>query len=368
MAPAERWYATGRRPLRRAPRWRVLVAALAVLGMGACLPRTGEGSGEPVQVRVRQGASFGEVADSLAAHDLVEWPGLFRRYARLRGVATRIRPGTYAFRAGTGWDVVLEALVEGRILTTKLVLPEGIGVDEVATRIAAITHDDPDSLRTMLEDTASARRFDVPGPTLEGYLYPSTYDVPVDASAADIIDLLVRTYDDVWTAERRARADSLGMSEREVVTLASILEKEAVHPEEMPLMSAVYHRRLRLGIPLQADPTVQYALGEHKTRLLFADIDRVKDHPYNTYSRPGLPPGPIAATSERAIDAALNPADVDYLYFVARPDGTHVFSRTLAEHNRAVAEMRRLRRAAQQSRNPPPSPAPAPTNASAPVP
>ncbi len=370
MAPADGVNPTRRRAPRRAPRSSTLLAALLVLAAGACLPRTGDGSGEPLRVRVRQGASFGEVADSLAAHDIVEWPGLFRQYARFRRMATRIRPGTYAFRTGTGWDVVLDALVEGRILTTKLVLPEGIGVDEVATRVAAITHDDPDSLRAMLEDTASARRFDVPGPTLEGYLYPSTYDVPVDASANDIIDLLVRTYDEVWTPERRARADSLGMSEREVVTLASILEKEAVHPEELPLMSAVYHRRLRLGIALQADPTVQYALGEHKARLLFADIERVKDHPYNTYSRPGLPPGPIAATSERAIDAALNPADVDYLYFVARPDGTHVFSRTLAEHNKAVAEMRRLRRAAQQSHEPPPppAPAPAPANASASAP
>jgi len=338
--------------------WRPAFALLLALGSGACLPRTGEGTGEPVEVRVRQGAPFGEVTDSLAAHDIVEWPRLFRHYARFRGMATRIRPGTYAFRAGTGWDVVLDALVEGRILTTKLVLPEGIGAGDVAERIATITHDDPDSLRAMLEDTASAHRFGVPGPTLEGYLYPSTYDVPVDASAETIIDLLVRTYDDVWTPERRARADSLDMSEREVITLASILEKEAVHPEEMPLMSAVYHRRLRLGIALQADPTVQYALGEHRTRLLFADIERVKDHLYNTYTRPGLPPGPIAATSERAIDAALNPADVDYLYFVARPDGTHVFSRTLAEHNRAVAEMRRLRRAAEQSKHPPPSPAP----------
>ncbi|MGD8277022.1 MAG: endolytic transglycosylase MltG, partial [Gemmatimonadota bacterium] len=193
MAPAE--HGSGAPPRRRARRRSL--ALLLLLGAGACLPRTGDGTGEPVEVRIRQGASFGEVADTLAAHDIVRWPGLFRQYARFKGTATRIRPGTYAFRAGTGWDVVLDALVEGRILTTKLVLPEGIGVADVAARIAAITHDDPDSLRVILEDTASARRFDVPGPTLEGYLYPSTYDVPVDASAETIIDLLVRTYDDV---------------------------------------------------------------------------------------------------------------------------------------------------------------------------
>lgn len=333
----------------------VALILLSALHTG-CLPREGEGTGEPIRVHVRQGAPFGEVTDSLAAHGIVKWPRLFRSYAQYRDAATRIRPGTYAFRAGSGWDVVLDALVEGRILTTKLVLPEGIGVGDIAARLTEIAGGDPDTLRATLEDTASATQFGVPGPTLEGYLYPSTYDVPVDASVETLIDLLVRTYKAVWTPERRALADSLGMSEREIVTLASILEKEAVQAEEMPVMAAVYHRRLNSGMLLQADPTVQYALGEHKTRLLFADIERVKDHPYNTYTQPGLPPGPIAATSERAIDAALRPAAVDFLYFVARPDGTHVFSRTLSEHNRAVAEMRRLRRQAQAGRPPEPSP------------
>jgi UPF0755 protein len=298
------------------------------------------------------------VTDSLAAKRIVKWPSLFRHYARLRGLATRVKPGTYAFREGTGWDVALDALVAGRILTTKLVLPEGIGVRDVAERIAAIAGVSADSLAAALADTAAARRWDVPGPTLEGYLHPATYDVPVDAGAAALIELIVRTYKQVWTPERRARADSLRMSEREIVTLASIIEREAVHPEEMPLMSAVYHRRLRIGMRLQADPTVQYALGEHKARLLFADIERVKDHPYNTYTRAGLPPGPIAAASERAIEAALHPADLEYLYFVARPDGTHIFSRTLAEHNRAVAQARRLRREAEGEKSNPPPPFP----------
>jgi UPF0755 protein len=130
-----------------------------------------------------------------------------------------------------------------------------------------------------------------------------------------------------------------------VVTLASIIEKEAVNPEEMPLISSVYHNRLRIGMALQADPTVQYALGGHRERLLYADIERVRGHPYNTYARPGLPPGPIASASERAIDAALSPADAKYLYFVARSDGTHVFSRTLDEHNQARANIRREQRA-----------------------
>jgi UPF0755 protein len=193
----------------------------------------------------------------------------------------------------------------------------------------------------LLSDSAAAE-YDVPGPTLEGYLYPATYVFPVGTSAREMVRTMVRRYKQVWTPERRARADSLELSEREVVTLASIVEKEARQWGERDTIAAVYMNRLRIGMPLQADPTVQYALGTHQTRLLYAHIDSVADHPYNTYRRAGLPPGPIASPSEGAIDASLAPADVPYLYFVARPDGRHIFTRSLAEHNQArrqVAQM-----------------------------
>lgn len=131
------------------------------------------------------------------------------------------------------------------------------------------------------------------------------------------------------------------MSEREVMTLASIVQAEARQNEEMPTIAGVFHNRLDIGLPLQADPTVQYALGERRARLLYSDIDSVADHPYNTYTRQGLPPGPIGAAGEGALEAALNPADVDYLYFVARPDGSHIFTRTLQEHNQARIRARR---------------------------
>jgi UPF0755 protein len=136
------------------------------------------------------------------------------------------------------------------------------------------------------------------------------------------------------------------MSEREVVTLAAIVEKEAKVAAEMPAIAAVYHNRLRIGMALQADPTVQYALGVHRSRLLYAAIDSVADNPYNTYRHPGLPPGPIASPSRRAIEAVLYPAEGRYLYFVARPDGSHVFTSSLDEHNRAKAAAQRERAAA----------------------
>jgi UPF0755 protein len=255
-----------------------------------------------------------------------------------------VRPGTYEFRQNLAWSRVLTDMVHGRVLTARLVIPEGMTVLDIAPRIAEIAGVNAESLAVALSDTALARRFDVPGPGLEGYLYPATYTILVDAHPDTIVAELVRTYRDVWTPARRSRADSLGMSEAEVVTLASIIEREAVRAEEMPVISAVYHNRLRIGMPLQADPTVQYALGGHRERLLYADIERVRDHPYNTYARQGLPPGPIASASERAIDAALRPADVPFLYFVARADGSHVFSRTLTEHNRARETIRREQR------------------------
>ena len=150
------------------------------------------------------------------------------------------------------------------------------------------------------------------------------------------------------TPARKARADSMKLSEREVITLASIIEREAKKLEEMPTMAGVYLNRLRIGMALGADPTVQYALGKHRARLSYAAIDSVADNPYNTYRIRGLPPGPIASPSARGIDAAVNPLPTDFLYFVAKPDGSHQFTRSLAEHNRAKAAIARARAAQPQ--------------------
>jgi UPF0755 protein len=299
-----------------------------------------------VRVRVPEGASFSEATDSLAAHGVIRAPFLFRAYAKITRADRVAKPGTYGFRRGAGWRSILEDLRLGRILTARLVIPEGWDLRKIAPRLATLTGLPEDSILGILADSATAVRFGVPGPTLEGYLYPATYVLPVESPLEPVLRTLVRRYQAVWTPERRARADSIGLSEREVVTLASIVEKEAKVRDEMPTIAAVYHNRLRIGYPLQADPTVQYALGMHQRRLLYAHIESVADHPYNTYRRRGLPPGPIASPSVYAIDATLNPADVDFLYFVARPDGTHIFTRSLADHNRARAMVRRMQSAA----------------------
>jgi len=321
--------------------WPGAIGALAAafgLVLAGC---AGEGSGDVVRVHVPSGASFAQVTDSLAAKDIVAAPPLFELYARATGATGDVKPGTYAFRKGTGWKRVLADLRAGRVLTARVVIPEGWNLEGIAPRLQEATGLTTDSILLVLTDTSVVRRFDVPGPTLEGYLYPATYTFPIDASLDTVIGQMVGIYRRVWTTERAARAAELGFSEREIVALASIIEKEARIADEMPTISAVFHNRLEIGYPLQADPTVQYALGGHRQRLLYADIDSVADNPYNTYRNAGLPPGPIASPSERAIDAALTPADVDYLYFVARPDGSHVFTRSLEEHNRAKAAIRR---------------------------
>src|SRR5690606_8477899 len=277
---------------------------------------------------------------------------LIKLYARVRSATGSVKPGTYAFRRGTSWARILDDLRNGRVLTARIVIPEAWDLRGIAPRIASVIGMDEDSVMWVLTDTAVARRFGTPGPTLEGYLYPATYTVPVGAPLDTVIGQMVAAYRRVWNDERRARADSLELSEREVVTLASIIEKEARKREEMPTISAVYHNRLRRGQRLEADPTVQYALGQHQQRLLYAHIDSVADNPYNTYRHAGLPPGPIGSPSTMGIDAALYPADVDYLFFVARPDGSHIFTRTFAEHTRARAMVRRLQREAAAARTP----------------
>jgi UPF0755 protein len=337
-----------------------LVALAAVTG--AC--GSSEGEGDPVRLTVPNGASFSQVADTLAARDIIGRTALFKLYARVTGAATSVKPGTYAFRRGTSWRNILDDLEAGRVLTARVVVPEAWDLRGIAPRIAAAFDLDPDTVFFFLTDTAVANRFDTPGPTLEGYLYPATYTFPLSASLDTVVATMVATYARVWTPQRRARADSIGLNEREVVTLASIIEKEARHRDEMTTISAVYHNRLRRGYRLEADPTVQYALGEHQQRLLYAHIDSVADNPYNTYRHTGLPPGPIGSPSAEGVDAALRPADVDFFFFVARPDGTHIFTRSFAEHTRARATVQRLRnqaareQQAEQQRQPPSAPPP----------
>lgn len=293
-----------------------------------------------VSVAIPSGTTFREVAAILEEEGLVRSSRAFTLFARISGSDREVRAGPYALRPGTPWSEILRDLTEGRVLTETLTIPEGFRLTQMAPRISEITGLDPDSILSRITADSLSEYWGVPGPGLEGYLFPDTYWVAKGAPLENLLAAMVERYNRFWTQDRVARRDSLGLTEREVVTLASIIQAEARVPEEMPIISSVYQNRLERGQLLQADPTVLYALGGYRARLLYAAMDSVADHPYNTYTRPGLPPGPIGAPGEEALKAALYPAETGFYYFVARTDGTHVFSETLAEHNRAVARLR----------------------------
>ncbi len=301
----------------------------------------GNPEGKPLQFTVPRGASLQDVTDTLAARGIVEHPPFFRAYVRLRRSDRALKAGIYQFRRGEGWGRIVDALSEGRVVSVPMTIPEGWTLDRMAPRIAAATGLPEDSVRSRLRADSVAERWQVPGPGLEGYLFPDTYRFTPGTALNAVLEAMTGRYRAFWSQERRAKLDQIGLDEREAVTLASIVQAEARRLDEMPTIAGVYLNRLRKGMRLQADPTVLYALGGPRERLLYAAIDSVADSPYNTYERVGLPPGPIGAPGEAALDAALAPAPVDYVYFVARPDGSHVFTRTLAEHNQAKALARR---------------------------
>lgn len=314
----------------------ILALAVATLALTACRGA----DGPPEQVVVPKTAAMPQVVDSLVARGIVEWPVLFGLYVRIRGADTEIRPGVYEFRRRASWSEVVDVLVGSGAPSLTAVVPEGWTLRQIADRLAPVTGIPADSIARRLHDPALARDLGAPGPTLEGYLFPATYWFRRGRSLESLARRMLRRYRRVWTAERRARLDSLGMTENEIVTLASIVQAETRHADEMPVIAAVFHNRLRADMRLQADPTVRYAL-DPGTPFHYTHIDSLAGHPYNTYERPGLPPGPIGAPGEAAIDAALHPAEVPYLFFFARPDGRHQFSRTFEEHRAAIERFRR---------------------------
>lgn len=304
------------------------------------------GPPEPsVELTIPPGASFQTVLDTLQTRGIVRSPARFKAYVRLRAADRAVKAGRYSLHPGQAWSSIVDILTEGRVLTHPMTIPEGFRLTQMAGPIARITGLAEEKVLQALQDSSTVERWALPGPSLEGYLFPETYQFASGVPLEVVVSAMVSRYRMTWTPPRRARLDTLGLSENELMTLASIIQAEARRLEEMPRISSVYHGRIRRGMLLQADPTVLYALGGYRARLLFAAIDSVSQSPYNTYTQAGLPPGPIGAPGDAAIQAALYPADEPYLYFVARPDGTHIFSRSLAEHNRAVAVARRERAA-----------------------
>jgi UPF0755 protein len=326
---------------RRACPRRHAAGALLLAGLACGTPH-----GDPVRVVVPPGSSLRAAADSLARAGVVRSGRLFRLYASLRGQDRALKAGTYELRPGTGWNEVLATLTEGRAVVASITIPEGFDLSAIVPLLAQRLEVPAESATAAVSDSALRRELGVPTPTLEGYLFPATYTFDVGTTARVAVAEMAREFERRWRPAWTARLDTLGMTRHQVVTLASIVEKEARVPDERPLIAAVYCNRLRAGMLLQADPTVQYALGTHVERVLYSHLGA--DSPYNTYRRPGLPPGPIASPGTASLEAALYPADVRYLFFVARPDGRHEFRNTFAEHAQARQAVRRLAERAAQ--------------------
>lgn len=315
----------------------VLVLLLGVLAWGfAFAPNTPAFEGERT-VNLPPGSGFAAITDSLDAAGLLASPWTFQVVGTVTGWRRDIRAGHYAFASGASNVRLLDVLRTGREAPIRVRIPAGTRPEVAAATAAQEMHFSADDLLTALRDTALAEALDAPPGDLFPYLLPDTYHFSWLTPAPRVLRSIKQTFDARWTEAWQAQADSLGLSQHEVLTLASIVEWETGVGGEKARVAGVYLNRLDRGMRLQADPTVQYALLEaegQRRRLLFVDYDI--DHPYNTYQINGLPPGPITNPARSSIEAVLYPEAHDYLYFVAHIAGGHTFSRTLREHNQAA--------------------------------
>lgn len=319
-----------------------LAAACALIAATqACTP----GGRRVERVLIPAGSSFANVVDSLDAHGLVASRVFFQLLGRTTGTDRNVKAGLYEFSASDSPTAILRALREGDMVEVRFTVPEGFTIVDVAQLAQERLLIPRDSVLAAARDVAWLRSRGVEGSTVEGFLSPETYLFSGPVSARGLLGQMIDEFQRAWDASWDSVLQATGRSRLDVLTLASIVEGEARTDEERPIIAGVYANRLRIGMALQADPTVQYAIqlatGERKPRLYEKDYQIVS--PYNTYLHAGLPPGPVGSAGRRSIEAALHPAQVPYLYFVAGSDGRHVFSRTYDEHLRAVAREQRDR-------------------------
>lgn len=288
----------------------------------------------PRVVLIRPQSSSLKIAGALKDAGVIRSRLAFLAVAVARGTYRRLLPGEYEFAPGIPLLEIMRRLEQGRGLVHQVTVPEGYAALQIAELLSEKGLVDRGRFVSLVRDRAILERLKVEGDSLEGYLFPDTYRLVKGLSEEAIMQRMVRRFQEVFGPEQQARARELEMSVPEVVTLASLIEREARVPEERPLISAVFHNRLRRGMPLQSDPTVMYGLSRFRGRLTKANLQ--SPSPYNTYLRQGLPPGPIANPGRASIVAALYPVSSRYLYFVSKNDGTHAFSTNLREHDTRV--------------------------------
>jgi len=308
--------------------------------------------GPRVTVTIPPGSALDAAIDSLAAHRVIGHPGVFRLYARLRGLPRSLKSGVYLLRPDESWGDLVEALERGRGVEQRFTVREGLRLAEVADLAAAQLRIPEDSFAAAAQDPALLAGLALPDGTasVEGYLFPTTYLLPLRIGARELVRVMTHQFVDQWSPEWQARLDSMRLSRHELVTLASIVEAEVRYDPDRPFVSAVYQNRLKRRMRLEADPTVSYAYGRRLKRVWEKNL--AVRSPYNTYLHAGLPPGPIGQPGRASLIAALYPADVPFLYFVAQPDGKHIFSTSYAEHLAAITQVKEMRRAARAPRRP----------------
>jgi UPF0755 protein len=288
-------------------------------------------------VELPPGSGSAAIGQRLVAAGVVRDAPTFRTALYLSGQGRHLKAGDYRFdRAMTPFEVI-DKIARGDVYVINVTFPEGLTIAEMSKIFESHGVGTAASFVDAAKNSALVHDLDPSAKDLEGYLFPETYALSRHADAEKLIKLMVSRFEHVFTPELRQAAAARNLTVRRAVTLASIVEKETARAEERPLVAAVYTTRLRIGMPLQCDPTVIYALtkrGGYSGNVHKDDLSI--DSPYNTYRYPGLPPGPIASPGRASLEAAVHPADADYLYFVSRNDGSHEFARTLEEHNRNV--------------------------------
>ena len=291
-----------------------------------------------IEIEIPKGATFRQAVEIFSKERLIRDKILFLFIGRISGIDRKIRAGYYSIYGSMSPLDILKMLKKGQIIEYEITVLEGDSLREVAEKVSEKGIISIEDFVQLSSDEDFLASYEIDAPTFEGYLFPDTYKIPKGMNPEDAIGMMINKMREEYSGELMVRASKLGLSEREVLTLASIIEKEAATDDERYLISAVYHNRLRKGIPLQADPTAIYRIKSFREKITAKDLQRKT--PYNTYIIKGLPPGPIASPGIKSINAALYPADVPYIYFVSNNDGSHHFSVTAEEHQAAVKSYR----------------------------
>jgi UPF0755 protein len=289
---------------------------------------------EKVMILIPAGQSLKITSDALFKNGIITSPSKFNLIARFKGYDKRLKAGEYALSAAMTPIQIMEKLVKGEVELYKLTVPEGLNIYQIADLVAAAGFEQNSSFIEAATNADLAGQNGINAKTLEGYLFPETYYFPKKVSSETIISTMIKRFWKVFNSEWKERADQLGFSIHQIVTLASMIEKETGAPFERPVISSVFHNRLKRKMRLESDPTVIYGLKNFDGNLKRTHLETPT--PYNTYKIRGLPAGPIANPGAKSLEAALYPADTKFIYFVSKKNKTHQFSTNLKDHNKAV--------------------------------